>query len=223
MKKKNRDYINTKKIFCLLIFIFITSIFFLIACGKKVVDLSNIETIEELSYDYVSEEDCIVYIEEDGAYVPYLVLTSDYGGNVLLLRKELMAEARSYKENESGLWSFSDYASQYDESDIDKYLNNEFVELLGQSVRDAMVDSNIIITDKASQLSTDRISRTITRKDFLLSLGEISPESGKYITVQEGTTLKYFEGYHSKRVANYPDAKRGPIGLEPHPYGKHTM
>ena len=210
MKKKNRDYINNKKMFCLLIFIFITSIFLLVACGEKVVDMSNIETIEELSYDYVSEEDCIVYIEEDGAYVPYLVLTSDYGGNVLLLRKELMAETRPYKENESGFWAASDYASQYDESDIDKYLNNEFVELLGQSVSDVMVESNIVITDKASQLSTDRVSRIISRKVFLLSLEELVFNRAKTVTVKEGTPLKYFEGDYSKKVANMPDGSKGP-------------
>ena len=50
------------------------------------VDLSNIETLR-IVIRLRFEEDCIVYIEEDGAYVPYLVLTSDYGGNVFVIEK----------------------------------------------------------------------------------------------------------------------------------------
>ena len=49
-------------------------------CGKE----DNL-TIAKIAYDN-SKDNPIVYINENGAYVPYLVLTSDYNGNVLLLR-----------------------------------------------------------------------------------------------------------------------------------------
>ena len=208
MKTKYREYANLK-IFCLLSLMSITSIFLLVACENKKKYLSNIETIEELSYDYVSEEDCIVYIEEDGAYVPYLVLTSDYDGNVLLLRKELMEEARPYKENESGLWPTHELGSYYEDSSIDDYLNTVFYESLSQSIKDFMVESNIEITDKASYIGSDRISTKISRKVFLLSLEELSFKL-KYIIVQEGTPLKYFEDDYTRRLAFLPDGKEFP-------------
>ena len=210
MKKKGNNKIKTKKMPCVLFLIFITSIFFLIACGKKVVDMSNIETVEELSYDYVSEEDCIVYIEEDGAYVPYLVLTSDYGGNVLLLRKELMAETRPYKENESGLWPTYELGSYYEDSDIDFYLNADFIDIIDLSVKEYIVDSNIEITDKASYNGPDRISTSIIRKVFLLSLEEMAFNGLQHITVQEGTPLKYFEDDYTRRLAFLSDGRDFP-------------
>lgn len=58
-------------------------------------------TLEKISYDK-SKENPVVYIKENGEYVPYLVLTSDYGGNVLLLRENVLPEEMPYKTSSHG-------------------------------------------------------------------------------------------------------------------------
>ncbi|MDE6761089.1 MAG: hypothetical protein K2J90_10505 [Lachnospiraceae bacterium] len=40
-----------------------------------------------------------VYLEEQGEYVPYLVLSDNYDGKVLLLREQVLPELMQYKEH----------------------------------------------------------------------------------------------------------------------------
>ncbi len=65
MKVKYREYTNLNKKFCILSLICITSMFFLVSCGRKKEDSTTIETTEESSYDYGLEEESTVSIEED--------------------------------------------------------------------------------------------------------------------------------------------------------------
>lgn len=212
-KGKNYKYI---KMLCLVISIVSSCLFLFVGCGKiirqlKTVnvdeknknneDIKSMKTIDDLSYDNNSKENYIVYIEENNVYEPYLVLTSDYGGNVLLLRKNLMTESRPYKENKTGLWASHEYGSYYEDSSIDEYLNSEFYERLSQSVKDALVESEIEITDKGSYHSMERISINISRKIFLLSLEELGAVGSSSISVKEGKPLKCFEDDYNRRLA----------------------
>jgi hypothetical protein len=160
--------------------------------------------VSELAYDVNPRSDYTVYIEEDGAYAPYLVLTDDYGGNVLLLREHLLEKTMPYKQNDKVGWSRGDYAAYYPDSSIDDYLNTGFYDALGKSVQNAIVNSEIVITDKASWGSGDRISRTISRKVFLLSLFELTGYKS-YVSVSEGKELKYFADDYKRRNVTLPD------------------
>ena len=166
-------------------------------------------TIRELAYDANPKLGYTVYIEEGNTYVPYYVLTADYGGNVLLLHRELLEETRPYTENESHIWS-DEYGGYYEGSSIDDHLNTEFLKTLGQSVKDAMVTSDIVIADKSSLGVTGQTATTISRKVFLLSLRELGVKDS-YIAVNEGEPLKYFkDGDHSRRVAAFSNGEKCP-------------
>ena len=63
-----------------------------------------------------------VYIEEQEGYTPYLVLSGNYDGKVLLLREQVLPELMQYKEH-SPLWGQGEYGSYYEQSSVDAYLN----------------------------------------------------------------------------------------------------
>jgi len=159
-------------------------------------------TIADLAYDITRDADLRIFLEENGAFVPYIVLTADYGGNVLVLREYLLDEQRPFNPSPrgDGLWSWMDFGSYYPNSQIDDFLNTEFMNTLGESVIDAMVSSDIIVTDKSSIGVTGRTSTKITRYIFLLSLRELGvPDPST--SVPEGNVLRFFRGYHAGRVA----------------------
>jgi|GEM_PF-141463 len=163
-------------------------------------------TIADIAYDNIRRArtvDYRVFIEESGQLVPYLVLTADYGGNVLLLREYVMDERRPVNPTPNQrprMWAWSDFGAYYPDSNIDNFLNTEFKDTLGESVIAAIVPSNIVVTHRESLGRTGRDSQIITRYVFLLSNKELGvPDSS--IAVSEGQTLRYFRGYHAGRVA----------------------
>ena len=162
-------------------------------------------TIADIAYDNIRRAKDVgyrIFIEESGQLVPYLVLTADYGGNVLLLREYVMDERRPVNPSPHGwrTWARHDYDAYYPDSNIDNFLNTEFKDTLGESVIAAIVPSNIVVTHRESLGRTGRDSQIITRYVFLLSNKELGvPDSS--IAVSEGQTLRYFRGYHAGRVA----------------------
>lgn len=70
-----------------------------------------------MAYSEKCKIEPIIYIEEKAGFVPYIVLTNDYNGKTLLLRKEILPENRRV----------SDYSAYYEESEIDNYLMGEFL------------------------------------------------------------------------------------------------
>lgn len=191
-------------------FIFFTIIFFACGCGKKADT-----TLEQIAYDE-SKDNPVVYIKENNDYVPYLVLTSDYNGNVLLLRKNLLSETRPYKEHGAG-WSHFEYGSYYEESSIDEFLNTEFFNSLSECTRKSIVESTIEVTDKESYDKWNYKTHMICRKVFLLSSIELGVEGiDGYVTTAEGTPLKYFKKKDiSAKRACLPDGTK-------HPYWTRT-
>jgi hypothetical protein len=157
-----------------------------------------------LAYDAGAELNCVVYISENGSYSPYLVLTADYGGNVLLLREGLLADTLPFNANERHMWASYEYGGYYEGSSIDNYLNTDFLDSLSQSVQDSLIASDITITDKSSLGVTGDAATTISRKVFLLSSAELGgPKSAA--SVPEGGALKYFAGDYSRRTAALPN------------------
>jgi len=89
------------------------------------------ETVEDLadSKEYI-------YIKENGEYVPFLVLSNDYvNGSVLLLRQEILPE--DHRMNR--------YSSYYNGSEIDKWLNEEYIESFG-AVQSVIKETELTIT-----------------------------------------------------------------------------
>ncbi len=170
-------------------------------------------TISDIAYDRMFRSDYTVYIEENDEYVPYLVLTNDYNGNTLLLRQYLLDETRVYKVSKHGLyiWDHSDYGAYYGESDIDWFLNKEYMNSLPDILQENVVDSNIIITAKSNMGRSGATSEIITRKIFLLSQEELDARDKNFVTtVSEGKKLKYFIDDYNHRYASFSNGEKCP-------------
>lgn len=156
----------------------------------------EISKISDLAYDENKESGYTVYLQEDSKYIPYLVLTNDYNGNTLLLRKETLDESKQY----------SDYIAYYKDNIVDKYLNDEFYELLGYKEKETILYSNIEITkEDATSMESDREGvEEINRRVFLLSVTEVGVKD-LGILKKEGKAIKYFINVNN-RVA-YKDRK----------------
>lgn len=165
--------------------------------------------LRELAYNVYPKRGYTVYLKEVDAYVPYLVVSSNYGGNVLLLRRELLEKAMPFNENERHMWAGYENGAYYEKSSIDKYLNKEFINLFSQSLQDLIVNSEIIITDESSLGISGDKSTKISRKIFLLSLIELNGAESS-VSVPEGDTLKYFDDDYERRVAYMPNGMKSP-------------
>ncbi len=127
-----------------------------------------------------------IYLSENGYYVPFIVLSHNYNGKTLLLRKEIINNRR-----------ISDYFSIYENSEVDKYLNSYYINLVDQ---EKLIDTtNIeVVSDAAIGFSGEE-TYTIKRKVFLLSCNELC-FSERIISVKEGIRIKFFRHY-SNRIA----------------------
>jgi hypothetical protein len=147
-----------------------------------------------------------IFLEENGAFVPYLVLTAGYDGNVLLLREFLLDELMHFNPSPGinhDFWGLHDFGAYYDGSFIDTYLNTEFLATLGESVVNAMALSNIEITDLLNIHNNDiarEVPISIYRHVFLLSLRELGGFR-RGVGVPEGEPLAYFATDRASRVA----------------------
>ena len=142
---------------------------------------SEIQCISDLTYHHDSSVDPIVYVEESSGWKPYIVLTDQYQGNTLLLRKDSIQEGR-----------FSDYSAYYENSEIDVFLNSSYYKMLSEASRQRIEDTEIRILSREclNQLKEDTIS--ITRKVFLLSFTELSYSQNGHVGI-EGEPLEYFD------------------------------
>lgn len=153
-----------------------------LSCGKSSISVKVVS-------DLVFKEQSVlhtVYIKEGTDYVPFLVLTNDYSGYTLLLRKDVMDEPKR----------INSYSSYYENSEIDVYLNNEYLELLETSLSVELVD--LVITTESSLGTTKTNNTTIERRVFLLSCTEIGVDAPNI--AQEGEILKYFTDVSNRLV-----------------------
>lgn len=168
----------------------------------------NPDTLEKIAYDH-SKKNPVVYIKENDEYVPYLVLTSDYDGNVLLLRENVLPEEMPYERSVHGRkngayfdsWASDEYGSYYEESSIDEFLNTDFLDRFSPDMQAAIMDTRIEVTDKASY-GKNQVNAThmIERKVFLLSAVELGVNfSVGTSIVEEGASLKYFKTFLNKQ------------------------
>jgi len=170
-------------------------------------------TIAHIAYDRNRSIDNRVFIEENGNFVPYIVLTANYGGsrNVLLLREHLLDNPMPINPSPHGqfLWGWQDFGAYYPNSYMDNFLNMEFMDTLGELVIAAMVPSSIEVTDMDSMNIGGGTSEYITRYVFLLSLREFGVH-GFITTVPEGETLRFFRNDHTRRFAYFSNGMVSP-------------
>lgn len=145
----------------------------------------NIEPtkLEDIAYDVNESYGYTVYLKENDEYVPYLVLTNNYNGNCLLLRKYLLDEPMRYN---STAYRKNNY---YATCEIDTYLNSSFLSLFSENMQKNIEDTNIeIISWRSIGLGGSK-TEFIKRKVFLLSLKETAHHAYR---LEEGKKLEYF-------------------------------
>ncbi len=109
------------------------------------------------------------------------------------------------------MWAKSDYGAYYKESDVDWYLNNEFIEELPDALKKSIIDSEIVITAKSSMGEAGKESEVITRKFFLLSQEELGLRTEDSLTtVSEGEKLKYFVDENYRWQGSLSNGERCP-------------
>ena len=158
----------------------------LMGCGVR-----EAATLEALAKSE-SQEVQVVYIAEEGEYIPYLVLSDDYDGKVLLLREQVLPELMPFKEH-GDLWKHNEYGSYYEQSSLDAYLNQEFLDRFVEPVRSYIADTTIEVTDLTAYDEWNYATHMIERKVFLLSSVEMGVKGvDGYTTTTEGEALDYF-------------------------------
>ena len=136
--------------------------------------------VSDLAYDKNKKGDHLVYIREGHELVPFLVLTSDYNGETLLLRKEVL------KMN----MQINSYEAYYENSFMDDYLNHEYIRQLPDGM--PVLESEIKITDEKSLGVSGTGTKSIKRKIFLLAYSEVMEDQNIYVA-SEGAFLRFFE------------------------------
>ncbi len=152
----------------------------------------SVKTVSDLAYSKRKGERTVC-VPENGQAVPYIVLTDDYNGKTLLMRKEILDKDRRINE----------YSSLYENSETDAYLNGEFIDSLGDFSR-YIVTSDISVADDSAIGSSGEKTKQIQRKIFLLSVNEIGINTGVNVG-KEGKALKYFAD-ENNRIA-YRDGR----------------
>lgn len=119
----------------------------------------------------------VVYVLENDHYVPFLIADSDYKGNVLLLRKNLLPQSRA----------MNSYIAYYPESEIDLFLTEEYLPQLS-NVNIVPIEIEVTSEEALGLCGTEIL--TIQRQVFLLSLSEIGITSST--AAQEGSVIDLF-------------------------------
>lgn len=147
-------------------------------------------SIADIAYDANKYDNHTVYLLEKQGYEPYLVLTKDYYGNVLLLRKNLLDTPKN----------INDYSSYYENSNIDEFLNVDFLDGFGNFCNNIIVSDIEITSEDAIGYSLDN-TKKIKRKVFLLSCTELNIHN-EVNQAHEGKPLDFFKNYKNRCLEN---------------------
>jgi len=157
-------------------------------------------TVGEIAFDNDNPQGYQIYLEEDDSLVPFIVLTSDYNGNCLVLREHLLDDSISY--NVSG-----EYGSYYNGSNVDVFLNEDYYFRLSEKLQRLIITTEVEITSQnAIDTHTDDME-TIMRNIFLLSANEVNASLSR-VALKEGEILSYFKN-NKNRIATFSNLKTG--------------
>lgn len=167
----------------LVVCIFILFSLLLTACKDKESKYKSDDKLGYLAYDEYQDDENLIYLEEKDGYQPYIVLTNNYDGKTLLLRKYLLNDFIRMNE----------YYAKYEGCEMDTYLKNDFFDILSNEVQQKIEETEIVVTHQAWQGKNDNgKTYLIKRKVFLLSCAELGFTT-KYVVQKEGKKLKYFK------------------------------
>lgn len=171
----------------------------------KLINYSN-DTIGGLAYNYTKNEE-LVYLLEDGKYIPYIVLHNNYSNNedTLLLRKNVIGNDDYYVGYNGSIMTEKIYKSHlemsnftdYENTAVDNYLLNIFPKKFEQKFLDIINNTKLSIS-----LNNDGIyhNTELNRQFFILSLLELNTTDTWQNKSMNKTILNYFEN-DSKRIA----------------------
>ena len=132
--------------------IIISLCFSLCSCRtEKSVSSRDVKILKDLIYENNKTSTYRVYLEENNQYVPFIVLSCENYKGCLLLREYLLDERVCYNDAQ-------EYASYYKNSNIDSYLNNEYIKSLSPQIQSCILTSDVEITSKEA---------IDTHKDFI--------------------------------------------------------
>lgn len=172
-----------RKWYCIWLLLLLAAFFLQSYSNRK-----NPKLITDLAYSADSSVAGLVYISENGYFTPFIVADGNYKGNVLLIRKDILLTPRR----------INDYSSYYEHSDIDTYLNTEYINAIALPEK-TIISSKIDIMDKKAIGYSGKTITSIYRKVFLLSLAEVGVTDLTNAGM-EGSALSYF-GLIQNRVA----------------------
>lgn len=131
-----------------------------------------------------------IYIKENDKYVPYLVLTYNYNNtnNALCLRKNVIGGENGYIEDYNGTiakdivydgWLEMQSDVKYQETDVDKYLVNEFPKRFDTRLLNQIYNTELSFSEYGYEKGKYN-NYEINRKFFILSLTELNSASRQY-------------------------------------------
>lgn len=195
---------KNKKIILVVIFILIIISVFILNLLKS--NKYSNDTVGSLAYNQQKKEE-VIYLLEDGQYIPYLVLHNNYSNNsdTLLLRKNVIGNDEYYIDYNGSITTEKIYKSHlemsnvenYEESAVDDFLLNIFPQKFDQSFL------NIVNNTKLSFSlfnNGNYNNYEINRQFFILSFLELNTTDVYQNKSNNKTILKYFED-DSNRVA----------------------
>jgi len=149
----------------------------------------DVTVISDLAYDVNPHLGFTVYLTENGVLTPYLVLTNNYNGHTLLLRKYLLCELMRYDPEPP---TTSGFAAYYGDSELGIFLDEVFIKSFSETIQEIIVNSEIVITARHSlHALADNDLVTIERRVFLLSRYETNARQNNRF-LNEGERLRFF-------------------------------
>ena len=165
--------------------------------------------IYQLAYDqvrrsYTNPDDITVYIQENGAWEPFLVLESRYpgqgNGGTLLLRRYVLERRKPWHLHQHWVsmhpyidTSIDGRVRYYPISFIDYWLNTEYFYAFTAAFQHQILATNIYVEAFLWAPPQERYATQVPRNIFLLSETEVGWASGfSNQLVEEGQQLTYF-------------------------------
>lgn len=159
-----------------------------------------------MAYNFTKNEE-LVYLLEDGKYIPYIVLHNNYSNNfdTLLLRKNVIGNDEYYTGYNDSIMTEKIYKShllmsdfeKYEDTEVDKFLLNIFPQRFEQNFLNIINNTKLAF----SLYSNGNYNNAeINRKFFILSFLELNTTDAWENQSTNKTRLEYFED-NSKRIA----------------------
>lgn len=195
---------KNKKIILVVIFILIIISVFILNLLKS--NKYSNDTVGSLAYNQQKKEE-VIYLLEDGQYIPYLVLHNNYSNNsdTLLLRKNVIGNDEYYIDYNGSIMTEKIYKSHlqmsnfenYENTSVDDFLLNVFPNRFEQKFLNVINNTKLVLS---LYNNGDYNNSEINRKFFILSFLELNTTDTWENQSTNKTRLKYFED-DNKRVA----------------------